>query len=144
MTTRSTSRLALRRAPARVVGRILSALALSALVLVPTAVAGQAPVAKDRAAVSIATENVAYRVGTQTIGYSVQHRPITLTVVGNPAAAKRTLFIGAIQATSAPASRSPTRCAYPGRRQVWRTSSSPCPILTVLSTTLAGTPKVST
>jgi len=95
MTTRSTSQVAHRRGPARVVGRFLSALALSALVLIP-AVAGQAPLAKDRAAVSIATENVAYRVGTQTIGYSVQHRPITLTVVGNPAAAKRTLFIGAI------------------------------------------------
>lgn len=95
MTTRSTSQVAHRRGPARVVGRLLSALALSALVLIP-AVAGQAPLAKDRAAVSIATENVAYRVGTQTIGYSVQHRPITLTVVGNPAAAKRTLFIGAI------------------------------------------------
>jgi len=99
MTTRSTSRLALRRAPARVVGRVLSALALFALVLVPTAVAGQAPVAKGSAAVSIATENAAwvtYKVGTQTIGWSAQHRPINLTVIGNPLAAKRALFVGAI------------------------------------------------
>lgn len=98
MTTRSTSQVAYRRAPARVLGRLLSVLALSALVLTPAA-AGQAPVAKDRPAVSIATENVAattYRVGTQTIGYTFQHRPIILTVVGSPTAAKRALFFGAI------------------------------------------------
>ena len=39
---------------------------------------------------------VPYKVGTQTIGWSAQHRPISLTVIGNPLAAKRALFIGAI------------------------------------------------
>ncbi|MEO8274318.1 MAG: succinylglutamate desuccinylase/aspartoacylase family protein, partial [Chloroflexota bacterium] len=37
-----------------------------------------------------------YRAGTQTIGHSVAGRPITLTVVGKPTAARRALFIGAI------------------------------------------------
>lgn len=37
-----------------------------------------------------------YRAGTQTIGYSVAGRPITLTVVGKPTAARRAMFIGAI------------------------------------------------
>ncbi len=95
----TTSQAAHRRVPARVVGRFPSAIALSALVLTPAAVAGQAPVAQDRAAVSINTENVAattYHTGTQTIGYSAQHRAITLTIVGSPTAAKRAMFIGAI------------------------------------------------
>jgi len=37
-----------------------------------------------------------YRTGTQVIGHSVGHRPITLTVVGSPTAAKRAMFLGAV------------------------------------------------
>lgn len=37
-----------------------------------------------------------YRTGTQIIGYSVARRPITLTVVGSPTAARRALFVSAI------------------------------------------------
>ena len=37
-----------------------------------------------------------YRTGTQTIGYSVARRPVTMTVVGSPTAARRAMFIGAI------------------------------------------------
>lgn len=46
--------------------------------------------------VAVTARSVGYHVGTQTIGYSAQHRPITLTVIGSPTAAKRAMFIGAI------------------------------------------------
>lgn len=49
------------------------------------------PPAPARAAVA-----TTYRTGTQIIGYSVQGRSISMTVLGNPAATKRVMFIAAI------------------------------------------------
>jgi len=62
-----------------------------------------------------------YRTGTQIIGYSVAHRPITMTVIGSPNAAKRAMFVsaihgderGGVQVTRAlAASRPPAGLAY--------------------------------